>query len=141
MLLVEDEAVNREIARAFLEHAGLKVVEAADGLQALERIVQGPVDLVLMDMQMPRMDGLEATRRMRADPAVPRVPILAMTANAFAEDRERCLAAGMDDFITKPIKPDKFFQVLLKWMSGADDRAAPAVTTPPPDTPRDATQS
>ena len=73
-------------------------------------------DLILMDMQMPVMDGLEATRRIRAEAAWRAVPIVAMTANAFAEDRRRCIEAGMDDFITKPMLPETFYGLLLRWL-------------------------
>jgi CheY-like chemotaxis protein len=85
-------------------------------------------DLILMDMQMPHMDGLEATRQIRALADRRRMPILAMTANAFAEDRARCLEAGMDDFITKPVDPDLLFATVLKWLRRAGEQ--PAVSAP-----------
>jgi two-component system sensor histidine kinase/response regulator len=114
ILLVEDEPTNREIATLFLEDAGQAPEIARDGVEAVERVAQTQYDLILMDMQMPRMDGVEATRKIRAMPNGKDVAIVAMTANAFAEDRARCLAAGMDDFIAKPFEPDTLFEALLR---------------------------
>ena len=117
VLVVEDEPINRELAMALLEEAGLSVDLAGDGLEAVERIACNVYDLVFMDMQMPRLDGLEATIRIRASAEGRRLPIIAMTANAFVEDRTRCFAAGMDDFISKPIEPETLFGVCVKWLS------------------------
>jgi len=117
VLVVEDEPVNRELAMALLEEAGLIVDLAEDGLEAVDRIARNRYDLVFMDMQMPRLDGLDATRRIRESTPARALPIIAMTANAYAEDRARCLAAGMDDFITKPIEPEILFGVCVKWLS------------------------
>lgn len=117
VLVVEDEPINRELAMALLEEAGLSVDLAGDGLEAVEQIAGNRYDLVFMDMQMPRLDGLEATRRIRESVAGRTLPIIAMTANAFVEDRTRCFAAGMDDFITKPIEPETLFGVCVKWLS------------------------
>ena len=112
ILLVEDEPTNREIAKALLEDAGQQVTTAEDGLQAIEHIRQTRYDLILMDMQMPNLDGLQATRLIRRLPHGEDVPIIALTANAFTEDKARCLAAGMNDFIAKPINPDALLDQL-----------------------------
>ena len=116
VLLVEDEPVNREVALELLKDVGLDIDIAEDGEQAVAAVSARSYDLVLMDMQMPRMDGLEATRRIRALPTGAAQTIIAMTANAFAEDKARCFDAGMDDFIGKPIDPESFFATLLKWL-------------------------
>lgn len=116
ILLAEDEPVNREIVRSFLEDLEVAIDVAEDGVQAVELARQGRYDLILMDMQMPRLDGMEATREIRRLAGYGDVPILALTANAFSEDRERCLAAGMDDFVSKPIDPEYFFAKLLEWL-------------------------
>ena len=116
LLLVEDEPVNREVVLGLIGEWGLVVDTAEDGAQALERAQRQSYDLILMDMQMPVMDGLEATRRLRRQPATARVPIVAMTANAFAEDRQRCLEAGMNDFLVKPVDPDTLYQTLRHWL-------------------------
>jgi two-component system, sensor histidine kinase and response regulator len=109
-----------------LAAAGIHVELAQNGALAVQRAEQGSYDLVLMDLQMPVMDGMEATRRIRAMPGRDRLPILAMTANAMAGDRERSLAGGMNDHVTKPIDPEELFDVLLRWLP---DRVArgPAV--------------
>jgi len=117
VLIVDDEALNREIAGELLAEAGLAAEHAADGEQALALLRRPDAcDLVLMDMQMPRLDGLAATRAIRALSGCARLPIIAMTANAFTEDRQRCLAVGMDDFLAKPIQPARFYAMLLRWL-------------------------
>ncbi len=123
VLVVDDNEVNLLIAGEMLSHAGVEVLTAEDGAQALQRLQAEPFDLVFMDMQMPVMDGLEATRRIRALTDKPRVPIVAMTANALPPDRERCLQAGMDDVITKPIDPDRLVSVLRRWAGGTPNAA------------------
>ncbi len=116
VLLVDDNDLNQEVASALLQQAGLVVTIAGNGAIALDKVRSGHYDLILMDMQMPVMDGLEATRRIRQMPGLENVPILAMTANAMAGDRNRCLAAGMNDHIAKPIDPDDLLAKLHHWV-------------------------
>jgi two-component system sensor histidine kinase/response regulator len=115
VLVVDDNAVNLMIAHEVLSSAGMDVVDASDGQQAVDRVRAERFDLVLMDMQMPVMDGLEATRTIRAMPERQTLPILAMTANAMAADRELCLASGMDDVLTKPFDPDLLVDRVRSW--------------------------
>ena len=128
VLVVEDNPINREVAEALLQAAGLQAHSAETGLDALQHLRDQACDLVLMDVQLPGMDGLEATRRIRRNPALAHLPIVAMTANAFAEDRQACLAAGMDDFAAKPVQPVALYAALLRALDGAAarPRAVPA---------------
>jgi len=133
ILLAEDNVFNQEVACEMLEQAGAKVTVADNGKEALECLHKARFDCVLMDMQMPEMDGLEATRLIRADPALADLRIIALTANIMRTDRERCSAAGMDDFITKPFLPDQFYTTLAKWLKRQDvkEHAAPLLSSPP----------
>ena len=115
VLLVEDNEINQEVAIGQLEDAEIAVDLAENGEIAVRMVRNKDYDLVLMDMQMPVMDGVEATRVIRADPRFNSLPIIAMTANAMAADRDRCLEAGMNDHIAKPIDPEQLFRVLLRW--------------------------
>jgi PAS domain S-box-containing protein len=128
VLLAEDEPVSREVTTLLLEDVGLRVDPAEDGSQALAAARQTPYGLILMDMQMPVMNGLDATREIRRHSVNLAVPILALTANAFEDDRQHCLEAGMNDHIAKPIQPEVFYETLLKWLSrpasGPQDRVA-----------------
>jgi len=130
ILLVEDEEVNREIGRDLLATIGVEVATANNGLEAIERFQEGHFDLILMDIQMPLLDGLEATRRIRALPGGQSVIIIALTANAFTEDRERCLAAGMNDFLAKPVNPEAIFAILTKYISRPGSTSARADASP-----------
>jgi PAS domain S-box-containing protein len=117
VLLVEDEEVNREVTVELLKGVMPAIDVATDGSEAVRMGGKHAYDLILMDMQMPNMDGLDATRQLRMLPTAARIPIVALTASAFAEDRRRCLAAGMDDIVLKPVDPDLLFATLLRWLS------------------------
>jgi CheY-like chemotaxis protein/HPt (histidine-containing phosphotransfer) domain-containing protein len=117
LLLVEDNRANQVVARELLELAGFEVDIAEDGLQAIGMTLQGRYAAILMDVQMPQMDGIEATRQIRSRMAPQRVPIIAMTAHAMREDREKCLEAGMDDYVSKPIDHTELFGALGRWLT------------------------
>lgn len=117
VLLAEDDPANQEVARGLLEKRGLTVRIAQNGAEAVAYLRQESFDLVLMDVQMPEMDGIDATRAIRALPEYQHLPIIAMTANIFSEDRGRCLAAGMNDFIAKPVDPLTFYRVLCRHLT------------------------
>ena len=117
ILLVEDEPLNCEVAAELIkELVGLPIEIAEDGEQALRKVQSTRYDLILMDLLMPGIDGLEVTRRIRQLPGYATTPIVAMTANAFAEDRQRCLAAGMNDHLAKPVDPDRLHAALQRWL-------------------------
>jgi signal transduction histidine kinase/CheY-like chemotaxis protein len=125
VLLVEDNELNRQVATELLQQFGVQVDVAFHGAQALERLQMVEYDLVLMDMQMPVMDGLEATRRVREQSRWSRLPIVAMTANAMAQDRQRCIDAGMNDYLSKPIEPALLCSKLLRWIPPRPQVAVP----------------
>ena len=129
LLLAEDNPINQEVMLILLREEGFAVDVADDGAQAVEKTRRAAYDLILMDVQMPVLGGLDATRAIRQLPGYERTPILAMTANAFDEDRQACLAAGMSDHVGKPADPDALFAALLKWLP---DRSDPACSTPRP---------
>ncbi len=146
LLLVEDNAINREFASELLRGEGMLVDEAVNGLQAVEMVQAGQYDALLMDIQMPLMDGLEASRRIRAlahaGPKGARfatLPIIAMTALAMAHDAEQSLAAGMNDHVTKPIAPDRLLATLARWIHLPEGRVleAPKAALPAPSCPPD----
>jgi signal transduction histidine kinase/CheY-like chemotaxis protein len=116
VLLAEDEPITQEISRGLLEDVGLVVDVAEDGRQALELAKQNHYALILMDMQMPVMNGIDATQAIRVDSLNQTTPILAMTANAFDDDRQRCIAAGMNEHIAKPVDPQILYEILLGWL-------------------------
>jgi PAS domain S-box-containing protein len=116
VLLAEDNVINAEVALALLENVGLVVDLAEDGATAVDMALARDYRLVLMDMQMPRLDGLDASRALRLRHSSSAMPIIAMTANAFAEDKARCQAAGMDDFVSKPVDPQALYRMLLHWL-------------------------
>ena len=135
VLLVEDNEINRQVAGEILASVGVSVSMAANGQEAVDAVVAGDFDAVLMDVQMPVMDGYEATRRLRRDPRFQALPIIAMTAHAMAGDREKSLAAGMNDHVTKPIDPEALFRTLEHHVAKPGVRVpgppAPPVTAPP----------
>jgi PAS domain S-box-containing protein len=151
ILLVEDNIFSQQVGQELLEDAGATVCIANNGKEAIDLLLKESFDCVLMDVQMPIMDGYEATRLIRSHPKLTGTLVIAMTANAGRDDQARCIAAGMDEFITKPIAPNLLFTVLSRWMmqradAGAGTRpprldsrpavsAAAGIETPPPDSP------
>ena len=143
ILLAEDNLVNRALATALLENRGYSLVHAANGREAVEAVARERFDVILLDVQMPEMDGFEATRRIRATEhgTERHAPIIAMTAHAMAGDRERCLAAGMDDYISKPLEKTALLRLIHQFASrrgSADARHTPTVAAEP--APRDLAQ-
>jgi len=140
ILLVEDNEVNQQVATELLESAGAIVRVANHGGEAVRILTEGeqppPFDIVFMDLQMPEMDGFTATRRLRARPELQGLPIIAMTAHALVEERQRCLEAGMNDHVSKPIEPDALFATLMRWAKphqGQGARSETRIAEPPGD--------
>ena len=136
VLLVEDNELNREVALGLLSDANLSIDVAENGQVAVEMTATDKYDLVLMDMQMPVMDGIAATRAIRSNPQLHGLPIIAMTANVMAHDIEQCVEAGMNDHVAKPIDPDALFAALLRWIrplnaESLSQEAAPAISSQP----------
>ena len=134
LLLVEDNPINQEVAKDLLSAAGLSVDTATDGVEALAMAARREYHLILMDIQMPRLDGVEATRRIRQLPGYASVPILAMTANAFSADRDRYLSSGMNDHIPKPVNPTELYAALLRWLRLTRVERLPRLAQSPPTT-------
>lgn len=132
LLLVEDNEINQDVARQILEQAGIHVTVAANGEEAVVKVRSQQFDAVLMDIHMPVMDGYAATKEIRRRFSQGELPVIAMTANAMASDREKCLAAGMNDHIAKPVKPEEMFGILARWVTPAKSMAAPMPIRPAP---------
>ena len=128
ILLVEDNEINQQVARELLEQANITVILAENGKEAVDLVYRETLDGVLMDVQMPIMDGLTATKEIRKDPRFANLPILAMTANAMSGDREQCLEVGMQDHIAKPVDPEEMFSTLAQWIKPASPQPLPAIT-------------
>ncbi len=133
VLLADDVEVNRELAKAVLERHNHQITEATNGQEALDAYAAGRFDIVLMDVQMPEVDGLQAAtgiRKLEQERGAGRTPIVAMTAYAGKDDRDRCLAAGMDDYLSKPVKPNQMLEMLHRYCGSVAVVEAPAVDTP-----------
>jgi two-component system sensor histidine kinase/response regulator len=133
VLLVEDDLINREVARELLKDAGLQVTTAQSGREAIDELEHTSFDLVLMDIQMPELDGLAATRMIRLDERFRELPIIAMTVHARDEDREECLRVGMNDHVIKPFDPDELYGVLAHWLNPERDQRGTAPHPPAPE--------
>ena len=137
VLVVEDDPLNQAIVRGLLEHAGYRVTAVGDGRSALDAVREQDFDVVLMDWQMPGMDGVQVTRRMRAGAAGPKgqeLAVIALTANAFAEDRAVCLDAGMNDFLTKPVLAEHLIAAIERWAPARQERDAAGLASRPAQT-------
>jgi CheY-like chemotaxis protein len=133
VLLVEDNEINQDVALGLLADGHFVVELAGNGREALARLASASYDIVLMDLQMPVLDGFGATAEIRAQPQFAELPIVAMTANAMAGDRERCLAAGMNDHVAKPLEPAQLYRSLLRWVpprAAANGARSPRTATP-----------
>ncbi|HTH13250.1 MAG TPA: response regulator, partial [Spirochaetia bacterium] len=119
ILLAEDNKVNQLVAREILRKVGIHLVVVADGRQAVDAVARETFDLVLMDLQMPTLDGIEATREIRRTHGADTLPIVAMTARTFEHEREVCLAVGMQDLVPKPVDPQVLFLTLERWLPGS----------------------
>jgi signal transduction histidine kinase/CheY-like chemotaxis protein len=136
VLLAEDNPLNQQVAGEMLSEAGIWVDVAENGQRAIDMALAGPYDAILMDMQMPVLDGVEATTALRRHAHLAALPIIAMTANVMQQDRDRCTAAGMNDFVAKPIEPDELFTVLKRWVT---PRSPDAAVPPSPETKQETT--
>jgi two-component system sensor histidine kinase/response regulator len=128
VLIVEDKEINQKIACEFLRKKGCSVTVAENGRKALTKLDQASFDMVFMDIQMPEMDGLKATRAIRADERFQDLPIIALTAHAMAEDREKCFEAGMNDYLSKPITPQRLYAMMSGWMPVNQGNGTAALT-------------
>jgi CheY-like chemotaxis protein len=135
VLLAEDNPINQEVAMQLLLDAGLAPDLADNGVLAVQMARETDYAIILMDMQMPLMDGIEATREIRRMAGRASTPILAMTANAFEADRDSCLAAGMNDFLTKPVDPAHLFSILQRWLNDTAPATAPTAMSNSPSNP------
>jgi two-component system sensor histidine kinase/response regulator len=132
ILLVEDNVFSQQVGQELLEHVHATVVVAGNGKEAIEMMLKQRFDVVLMDVQMPVMDGFEATRMIRADPRLRSAVVIAMTANAGKGDQARCLEAGMDEFVTKPISPNLLYEVIARWLRARPVRGGRRIPPPAP---------
>jgi CheY-like chemotaxis protein/HPt (histidine-containing phosphotransfer) domain-containing protein len=141
VLLAEDNHVNRMFAKEILRRAGIECHAVENGRQALDAVQDEPFDLVLMDCQMPEMDGFDATRRIRemesSGQLAGHLPVIALTANAITGDRERCVEAGMDDYLSKPFEPQSLFEILARFLASSESKPgkSPAQEAPPATSP------
>ena len=127
ILLVEDNAVNQKVVLAILSKRGFQVEIAANGLEAIAALQKNVFDLVLMDVQMPYMDGIEATRKIREELGLRELPIIAMTAHAMTGDREKCIEAGMNDYVSKPVNPNTLVHTIMRYLDSAAGQSVPVI--------------